>query len=333
MKKSQFTKYGTGLVALSFALAGCSAATPAPTATEETAETQEVAESLKIGLIMLQGDTYYQGILAGLTEAAEADGTELITATSNGDPAQEAAAIDNMIQAEVDAILMQPAADEASLEAMKRVKDAGITLICYGNCIDTTADPANVDGVIQSDNTALGTGTGAAAAIYIQENFGDSVSLAILNCDFASACKLRKAGFLEALESAGITVDIVTDQEAYLIDKAQPVSANILTANPDVDIFWASNEGGTAGAVIGTEGSGKPVFGTDISIQIAEFVLDAEGMLQATTGQDPVGTIQGAYEMAKLLIAGETLPQHSVEVPGITYDRANPATAEAFLAG
>ena len=54
-------------------------------------------------------------------------------------------------------------------------------------------------------------------------------------------------------------------------------------------------------------------------------------MLQATTGQDPVGTAQGAYEMAKKALAGETIDPISVELPGITYDRANPETTNAFL--
>jgi len=285
----------------------------------------------KIGLIMLQGDTYFQGIQTGLEEAVKADGGTVTTGLSNNDPATENQVAMNMIQAKMDAVLIQPTADDASLATMKAIKDAGIKLICYGNCVGATADPANVDGVIQSDNTALGTGTGEVAAAYVKKNIGDSVKLAILNCDVASACKLRKTGFLEALKSAGIKVDVVTDQEAYLTDKATPVAENILTANPNVDIFWGSNDGGTAGAVIGTKGSKKPVFGTDISTQIAGFILDPAGNLQATTGQDPVGTAKGAYDMAKKVLAGEKLAEHSVELPGIVYDRANPETTNKFL--
>jgi simple sugar transport system substrate-binding protein len=74
------------------------------------------------------------------------------------------------------------------------------------------------------------------------------------------------------------------------------------------------------------------VFGTDISTQIADFILAEDNILQATTGQDPVGTAQGAYEMAKKILAGEENDPHSVELPGIVYDRANPATTEEFIA-
>ncbi len=244
MTKTKMFAALAGAAALALALAGCSGSSSGADSSGSG------DEPLKIGLIMLQGDTYYQGIQSGLEEAVQADGGSVTTGLSNNDPATENQVAQNMIQAKVDAILMQPTADEASIATMQAIKDAGIALICYGNCIGPTTDPELVDGVIQSDNTALGTGTGEAAAKYIEENLGGTVNLAILNCDIASACKLRKAGFLDALEAAGITVNILTDQEAYLVDKATTVTTDILTANADADMIWASNEGGTAGATI-----------------------------------------------------------------------------------
>ncbi len=323
-----FTAAAAGAVALALALTGCSSGSSGG----DSAAAGD--DAVKVGLIMLQGDTYFQGIQSGLEEAVQADGGSVVTGLSNNDPATENQVAQNMIQAKVDAVLIQPTADEASLATMQAIKDAGIALICYGNCIGATTDPKLVDGVIQSDNTALGTGTGEVAAAYAKDELGGTVNLAILNCDIASACKLRKSGFLEALDAAGVTVNILTDQEAYLVDKATPVTSDILTANPDVDMIWASNEGGTAGATIAVTQSGKkiPVFGTDISTQLAEFVTAADDVLQATTGQDPVGTAQGAYEMAKKVLAGEKNDPHSVELPGIVYDRANPATTEEFVA-
>lgn len=308
------------------ALAGCGA-------TAGTPGDASAAGGPKIGLIMLQGDTYFQGIQSGLDDVVKADGGSVTTGLSNNDPATENQVAQNMIQAQVDAVLIQPTADEASLATMQSIKDAGIAVICYGNCVGATAEPDVADGVIQSDNTALGTGTGEVAAAYAKENIGDSLDLAILNCDIASACKLRKTGFLAGLEDAGIKVNVVTDQEAYLVDKATPVAADILAANPDIDMIWASNDGGTAGATIAVEQANVdvPVFGTDISTQIAEFLLDDAGMLVATTGQDPLATAKGAYDMAKKVVAGEKVDAFSVELPGIVYDRSQPDTIDEFL--
>lgn len=328
MRKSRvFAAAIAGAVALGLALTGCSGTAGSSGATGAD-------KPLKIGLIMLQGDTYYQGIQSGLESAVKADGGQVVTGLSNNDPATENQVAQNMIQAGVDAVLMQPTADQASIATMKAIKNAGIKLICYGNCVGPTTDPSLVDGVIQSDNTALGTGTGTVAAAYAKDKLGGQVNLAILNCDIASACKLRKAGFLDEMKKQGVDVNIVTDQEGYLVDKATPVATDILTAHPNVDMIWASNEGGTAGATIAVKQAGKkvPVFGTDISTQLAQFVLADDNVLQATTGQDPVGTAQGAYKMAKVAIDGKKNDPHSVELPGIVYDRANPKTTNDFLA-
>ncbi|MFV0426916.1 MAG: substrate-binding domain-containing protein [Beutenbergiaceae bacterium] len=335
MRKSRAFTAALGTIALAVTLAACADSTDTGGGSDGADGSDAAAgDGVHVGVIMLQGDTYYQGIQSGLEAAVEADGGEVTTGLSNNDPATENTVAQNMIQAGVDAILMQPTADEASIATMQSIKDAGIALICYGNCVGPTTDPELVDGVIQSDNTALGIGTGELAAEYINSELGGSVNLVILNCDIASACKLRKSGFLDTLEAEGITVNILTDQEALLVDRATPITTDILTANDDIDMIWASNEGGTAGAVIAVQQSGRdiPVFGTDISSQLAEFVISDDGVLQATTGQDPVGTAEGAYEMALVILDGGQNEPHAVELPGIVYDRNNPATTDEFLA-
>lgn len=310
------------------------ALTAAACSNDASGSTESGKHGLKVGLIMLQGDTYYQGIQSGLEAAVKADSGSVTTGLSNNDPATEAQVAQNMIQSKVDAILMQPAGGDASIATMKSIKAAGITLICYGNCTDSALDPANADGVIQSDNTALGTATGEVAAKYFEGKSLTTPKIAILNCDIASACKLRKAGFKKALEGAGIHADFVTDQEAYLADKATPVAGDILTAHGDIDAFWASNDGGSVGATVAVKQAGKslPVFGTDISTQLAKMLLDSDDLLQVTTGQDPVKTAQGAYEMAKKVHDGGKVDPHEVELPGIRYDRAEPTTINAFIA-
>lgn len=314
------------IVGLAVVLVGCSSPTGSSTSPAS-------GKKITIGLIMLQGDTYFQGIQASVEAAAKADGATVVAALSNGDAGTEATAAQNMIQTKVDAILMQPAAGDASLATMKQITAAGIPLICYGNCLGQATDPAIVKGVIQSDNTALGTGTGDLAAKYITDKLGGKATIGILNCDVASACVLRKTGFKDALKKAGVTADYITDQEGYLADKATAVTTNVLSANPTINLLWAANEGGTVGLTIGVKQAGKsiPVFGTDISTQIGGFLLAPDNILQASTGQDPTATGTGAYKMAKNAIAGTVNSPFQVELPGITYSRDDPAAINKFL--
>lgn len=293
------------------------------------------AKPLTIGLVMLQGDEYFRNIEMGLQEAVKAEGGTVIGANSSNDPGTEASAVQHMIQRQIDALLIQPVSADASVATMKLAADAGIPVICYGNCGGPTADPDLVKGAAQSDNTDLGAATGRAAAEYIKSKLGGSAKIGILNCDSAAeTCKLRKAGFKAALDEAGVTAEYVADQEGYLADKATPVATNMLSANPEINLLWASNEGGTVGLVTAVKSAATrvPVFGTDISEQIAQFVIADDDILQATTGQDPVGTAKAAYEMAKKAIAGQAIDPFEQLVPGVTYDRANRATVDEYLA-
>jgi simple sugar transport system substrate-binding protein len=292
------------------------------------------SDKLTIGLVMLQGDQYFEGIKSGLEAAVKADGGTVISANSNNDPGAEAAAVQNMLQRQVDAIIMQPVSSTGSLATMKSITAANIPLICYGNCTDDATNPDVVDGVVQSDNTALGTATGEKAAEYIKSELGGSANIGILNCDAAAeTCKLRKAGFKKALEDAGVQANYVADQEGYLADKAASVATNMLSANPDIDLLWASNEGGTVGEVTASKAASKhvPVFGTDISEQLAGFVLSDDNILQVTTGQDPVSTAEQAYEQAKKAVAGEENSPLEIQIPGITYERKDPGPVQDFL--
>ena len=287
-----------------------------------------------IGLLIPQGDQYFQSVVTGLKSAVKKDGGKVIVVNTNNDAGQEAQAVQNLLSRKVDAIMMQPATSTAgSIATMKSVRKAKTILICYGNCSGDTASPAIVNGVVQSDNTALGTGTGVAAAAYIKSNLGGTAVIGILNCDSFDVCKLRKSGFKEALSAAGVKATYVADQEGYLVDKATPIAANMLSGDPTINLMWSANEGGTAGIVAAVTASGKkiPVFGTDISVQLAELLQDPANILQASTGQDGFGTAVKAYALAKNALQGKKNSPLEVGVKGATYSRTAPAEITKYL--
>ncbi|BBH17459.1 sugar ABC transporter substrate-binding protein [Nocardioides baekrokdamisoli] len=319
-----------GLVASAATLAACGS-TSGPSGSGSTGSHGGGAT---IGLVMLQSDDYFQSIQKTVEAQASAAGDSVIAVTSNGDAGTEASNVQTLIQRGVKAIIMQPVDPTAgSVATMKSIAAAGIPLICYGNCTGDAASNVVVKGVVQSDNTALGTGTGKVAADYIKAKLGGKATIAILNCDVAAVCKLRKAGFKAALAAAGVQADYVSDQSGFLVDKATPVATNILAGNPNINLVWSANEGGTEGWVASEVNSGKqiPVFGTDISKQLAQEVLASNNLLQATTGQDSVGTATKAFEMASNAVAGTANTPFEVDLPGITYTRADPAPVNKYL--
>jgi ABC-type sugar transport system substrate-binding protein len=108
---------------------------------------------------------------------------------------------------------------------------------------------------------------------------------------------------------------------------------NILTAHPDVNIIWAANEGGTVGAVTAVRNAGKAgqilVFGTDISEQMADFLLAEDGILQAVTGQKPFEIGDLAVQSALKALKGEKI-EKKVSLPGILFTRAQPDEVKKY---
>lgn len=338
MKRRSTLVLAAAVVAGALLTTACSKSSSGASTTSSPAGSSAASSStpkgVAIGLVMLQGDKYFQSIQQSINKAAQADGNTIVAVTSNGDAGTEATQVQTLIQRGVKAIVMQPVDSAAgSLATMKSIVAANIPLICYGNCTDQAVKPDLVKGVVQSDNTALGSATGKLAADYIKNKLGGKAVVGILNCDVASACKFRKAGFKQALSDAGVDVTYASDQSGFLVDAATPVATNILSGNPNINLVWSANEGGTGAWVASENNSGKkvPVFGTDISDQLAKELLDSKNLLQATTGQDSESTAKKAYEMALNAIGGKANTPFEVDFPGLTFDRNNPSAINAYL--
>ena len=63
------------------------------------------------------------------------------------------------------------------------------------------------------------------------------------------ACQEREDGFIDGLKSTGVNFDVVNNQEAFTNDKATQIGTDMLIANPEINLMYAANEGGTIGAV------------------------------------------------------------------------------------
>ena len=79
------------------------------------------------------------------------------------------------------------------------------------------------------------------------------------------------------------------------------VASDILTANPDIELIYAANEGGTIGAAQAVKKAGLEgkvfVFGIDGTEQLANMLLDPDNVLQAVTAQQP-------FEVGRLALEG-----------------------------
>lgn len=293
---------------------------------------QEAADEkkLKIAGIIFQEDQFFRLIQFGMQNAADKAGVELLLANSAGRPDKEIQLVNTYIARGVDAIVISPLSAKASATALKRAKDKGIVVVTY----NSTVDGDIAVSYIESDQADLGRQTGLVAKRYIEEKLGGKAKIATLafKTQLAEQSDARRNGFVDVVGKLP-GVEFVAEQDAWLPEMAIKKAGDILTANPDVNIIWSANEGGTVGSVMAVKNAGKQgqvtVFGTDASEQLVEMALADDEILQAITTQTPFELGTKAIESAVAALNGEKVEARIV-MDGVLVARENPDAVRNF---
>lgn len=286
----------------------------------------------RIAGIVFQEDQFFRLVLFGMRDAAKKYDVELLEANSANKPDKEVQLINTYIANNVDAIAIAPLSAKSSVNALERAREKGITVITHNMTLESDLAAAS----IESDQFDIGASTGRAAREYIEKRLGGRAKVAMIafQSQLPEQSSLRSNGFKSEITKLP-GVKIVAEQDAWLAEQAVKKVGDILTANPDVDIIWCANEGGTVGAVMAVKNAGKAgkiaVFGTDTSEQLADFLLDGANILQAITGQRPfeIGTM--AVEAAVKVLKGENI-EKKVSLPGFLLSRGKPDEVKQFKA-
>ena len=284
----------------------------------------------RIAGIVFQEDQFFRLVLFGMRDAAKKNGVELLEANSANKLDKEVELINTYIASNVDAIVISPLSAKASVGGLERAKQKGITIITDNMTLESDVAAS----CIESDQFDIGASTGKAARAYIESKLGGKAKVAILafQSQLPEQSSMRTNGFKSEISKLP-GVKIVAEQDAWLAEQAVKKVGDILTANPDVTIIWAANEGGTVGAVMAVKNAGKAgtiaVFGTDTSDQLADFLLDDANVLQAITGQRPFEIGSMAVEAAVKVLKGEKV-EKKVSLPGFLMTRERPNEVRQF---
>lgn len=304
----------------------------APLLAQGAAEPGE-KEKLVIAGIVFQEDQFFRVIQQGMKKAADELGVELLLSNSQNKPDKEIELVNTYIARGVDAIVISPLSETASITALQQAHNAGITIITYNSSIDADFPVS----YINSSQSELGSSTGEAARAYIEAELGGKSTIKVATLAFKSLLPeisdMRVNSFLNEIVSLP-GVEIVSQQDAWLAEMAVSKAGDIITANSDLDIIYAANDGGTVGAVQAVRNAGKTdqvkVFGIDASEQLADFLLADDQVLQATTGQQPFMIGYMAVDYAVKAINGEAV-EPMVIVPGLRLNADNPDGINQFL--
>jgi len=267
-----------------------------------------------------QAHIFWQTVRAGATAAARESRVEIDWngPATESDFARQITIVDDFINRHVDGILLAPTDRDALVPAIRRAKQAGIPLTIF----DSGANTEDYISFVATDNY----GGGVMAARRLAEILGKKGRVAMIAVMPGGASTLaREQGFRETLAKEFPDVKLAAWQFG-MSDRARSltVTEDILTAHPDLDGIFASNESSTIGAVQAVKARGltgkMKIVGFDNSPSLVDDLK--AGAIDSLILQDP---FQIGYQGMKTLLdhkAGRTPPRR-VGLPPTLVTREN----------
>jgi ribose transport system substrate-binding protein len=226
------------------------------------------------------------------------------------DLARQAAIIDEMIAAKVQAIVVAPADSKALVPVLRRAKRAGLVVVNIDNKLDEeilNAESLSVPFV--GPNNLLGA---KSVGQHLAKSLKPGDQVAVLEGIRTSFnATQRRLGFEQAMKDAGM--QIVDSQSAnWETNQANTIAASMLNAHPDLKAILAANDSMALGAMAAIKAANKTdtvqVVGFD-NISAAQEAI-RQGKMLATADQHGDQLAVFGIELAlKLLQDPKSLPE------------------------
>ncbi len=236
----------------------------------------------KIGVTLLTREhQFYKDLEAGLKEAADKNGFELIVQSGDMDLAKQQSQIENFIVQKVAAIIVCPADTKGIAPAIEKANAAKIPVFTA----DIAASGGNVVSHIASDNIQ----GGKVAADFIAGLLKDGGEVGIIGQPEVQSTIDREKGFREEMAKHPNIKIVATLNGGGVRDRATKAADDMLQGNPDLKAIFAINDDSALGALASAETRGKKdliIVGYD-AIPEAVAKIKAGTMLKADVAQDP----------------------------------------------
>jgi len=282
-------------------LAACGEEEKEPEATPEPTEEETVTLGLAVSTLQ---NPFFVSLRDGAQTAANRLGVELVVKDAADDVEQQKTQVQELIDAGVDAILINPVDGDAIVPAIEAANAANIPVLT----IDRSASGGQIVSHIASDNLA----GGRMAAEYLAESLGGTGKVIELEgVPGTSAAQQRGAGFNEAIaESEGIEV-IARQTANFNREEGKTVFAQLLDQYDEIDGVFAHNDEMILGAIEAAKEAGRAADIRFVGFDAVEDAVNAveSGDLLATIAQQPQEMGRLGVESAVKHLNGEDIPE------------------------
>jgi len=316
-------------------LAACApAATPAPAAeapaaapaaTEAPAAAPAAADAKKemtIGFIPMTLDNeYFITMVNAAKQEAEKEGVTLQVqaGTSHGSAEEQLQIVETMITNKVDAICIVPSSSVGLMTALKKAEEAGIPVIN----LDTRLDPDLVKSSGLKPVPFIGTNNYDGAklageyALKITEGKGKVAILTGIAGQQNAAD--RRNGFFDVVDGK---LEVVAEASAdWEVEKGYNAAQNMIQANPDIVLIFASNDNMGLGAIRAAKEAGK-------DIKVIGYDAVAEALNSVKSGEMASTIAQFPAEMGIQGVKAAISMKNGGTMPDVTYTETRPITKD-----
>ncbi len=269
---------------------------------------REKAKKNSIGLVNINLQAlFFNQVYDGAKEAADENNVELIHVNADNDPAKQVEAIENFIEQNVQTAIVLAIDVNGIIPAIEDANQAGMPVI--GVDAQIKVPPAVT--YIGVDNYGAGVQIGKFTVDYIKKSMGGTVRVGIVGALNSFIQNQRLDGFIEALKGEGGITIVHTVDGQNVQEHAMAAAENLVTANPDLDIIYATGEPALVGTIAAVEAGGYKdrikIVGWDLHPQVIRGIDD--GFVVGVVQQDPFEEGRQGVLASLKLIAGEKIPE------------------------
>lgn len=258
-------------------------------------------ESYTYGFSCLTMDNpYYIELESSLRKHVEAQGNVLITKDAASDAQMQNQQIEELMDAEIDAIFLVPV-DWVQIEpSLDKLNEAGIKIINLDTQVQATD---KVDAYISSDNSEVGKVCGEDLLTRLPQGG----KIIIVECPNRNSISERIKGFEKAIARQGFEVVARIDAKGQL-DVALPEVEEALKSNPDVAAIMCGDDPTALGALVAAKSVGASdliIYGVDGSPEVKKEIAKDGSMIVATVAQSTEMMGQEAAAVALQMMNNE----------------------------
>ncbi|HET7716563.1 MAG TPA: substrate-binding domain-containing protein [Bauldia sp.] len=273
-------------------------------------------EGITVGFsTIILTDQFFVRLQKGMDDAAARLGVTLIHNNPNGDPTAQFKAVENFITQGVDVIIVDAIDPNGIQPALRLAQEAGIPTIAVDEVLDGVEA---VTAGVGLSNFEVGKEIGERLLAYAEANDMFPLVIGDIHTLDAPIENARFAGFKSVVDANPDRMRIAGSVDAkFSADLASTGAENLLTANPDLNVFFGSGGIYLEGALAALRSQGATDRVKLVGLDFTPLLVPAfeEGIYVVVAESNPELMGERAIEVAAKLANGEKVERNTgVEV-------------------